>query len=141
MIIITKKLNRQYLFYIFFKNLYLNSISSFIPLICKKLFKTQPYFYISTNIQLFLFIHIVSCLGLVFNQEIGSLIDYYYSDTNSLYHAKEYADIILNDDNLKKEALHVDLPDDIQTAKFYKKITQIVLCCVALGLIYLNNNP
>jgi hypothetical protein len=134
----------QYFCYIFFKNLYFQSIGSFIPLICKKLFKIQPswfpYFYTSVNIKLFLFIHVISSLGLIFNKEIGLLFDYYFSDTNSLYYTKEYADVILNNNFLKNNVIHVDLPDDLKTVKSNKNIIQIIIICTTLSIIYLSIN-
>ncbi len=65
---------------------------------------------------------------------------YYFSDTNSLYYTKEYADVILNNDFLKNEAIHLDLPNNLETVKFNKNILQIIVICTTLSIIYLSMN-
>lgn len=99
-----------------------------------------PYFYTSMHIKLFLFVHVISSLSLIFNKEIGFLFDYYFSDINSLYlyNTKKYSDVILDNNHLKNEAIHVDLSDDIKTVKFNKNIIQVVILCTTLSIIYLS---
>ena len=133
----------QYFSYVFFKNLYFQSVSSFLPLIYRKLLKIDPSwfppFYTSLNIKIFLFIHIISSVGLILNNEFGTLVDYFLLDPYSTYlnDAKEYSDIILSDGNkaLKKEAIHVDLPNDLKTAKLTKNIIQVVLICITFSIV------
>lgn len=130
----------QYLCYIFFKNLYLQSITSFLPLIYKKLFKKKSswffYFYTPTNIKVFLFIHIISSLGLIFNKEIGLFIDYFLNIT-SLWELKECGDVVVDTDYLKKDVVHINLPDDPKISKSYKNMMQVVVICTTIGIIYL----
>ena len=134
----------QFFSYVFFKNFYFQSVGSFLPLIFRKLFKLDPSwfppFYNSKNLKIFLFFHIISAVGLIFINEIGSFVDYILVDPCASYltHAKEFSDVIYSEGNkgLQKEAIHIDLPNDLKTSKLTKHVIQTVIVFIALGIVY-----